>query len=128
MALRREVPCRTPDRAHVLGSAALVLLLGALTAGMVAGPRAIKCFESKGEIAIATARQYAYEAYPSWAAAHPDRACPVCLHELNEYTNNKSVRDPWGNEYQMSCDGRGIVVQSVGEDGRSGTADDISSR
>src|SRR4051794_31864156 len=70
-----------------------------------AGGRARTMFggESKWDVANATVKKYAYEAYPSWIAAHPEKACPDKLEELNAYMNNKDVRDPWGGSYKMLC-------------------------
>lgn len=74
-----------------------------------------------------------YEAYPSWSAAHPDRACPDRLAALNEYMNDNDLNDFWGRPLKMFCGtqlpagANGLGVMSFGEDGREGTADDIDS-
>ena len=47
-------------------------------------------------------KKYAYEAYPSWASSHPDKSCPEKLEQLNEYMNNKDIKDPWGFEYKTT--------------------------
>src|SRR5215468_8862693 len=74
----------------------IVLAILALVMGLVVGPRVMKMFgESKVDIARATVKKYAFEAYPSWAAAHPDKQCPDRLEDLNEYMNNKDAKDPW---------------------------------
>jgi hypothetical protein len=89
--------------------------------------------ESKVDIARATVKKYAFEAYPSWSATNPSKACPDDLLALNEYMNGKDIRDPWGNPYKMMCGqslppgAKGIAVMSAGEDGKEGTADDIKS-
>lgn len=80
-------------------------------------------FSTKGDIAAATVKKYAYEAYPSWRQRHD--GCPSHLIVLNEYMNNKDVRDPWGHDYEMFCGCAGIVVRSFGEDGRRDTGDDV---
>jgi hypothetical protein len=78
-------------------------------------------------------QKYAFEAYPSWSAAHPDKACPKELAELNEYMNNKDIKDPWGHDYKMFCGAnvpagaKGLAVISFGPDGKEGTADDLAS-
>jgi general secretion pathway protein G len=112
----------------------IVLAILALVMGLVVGPRVMKMFgESKVDIAKATVKKYAFEAYPSWSAAHPDKACPEKLEDLNEYMNNKDVKDPWGGSYKMLCGSslpagaKGLAVVSPGEDGKDGTADDIKS-
>lgn len=110
---------------------AFALFVGA---AQVVGMRAIRCFgASKLDIARAVVDHYAYEAYPQWETQHPGRTCPRRLDELNEYTNNKDTKDPWGNRYRMFClpemppGLRPIVVTSDGEDGLEGTPDDIRS-
>ena len=112
----------------------IVLAILALVMGLVVGPRVMKMFgESKGDVAAATVKKYAYEAYPSWSAAHPDKGCPDKLEDLNEYMNNKDIKDPWGQNYKMMCGqnlpagAKGLAVMSNGEDGKEGTADDVKS-
>lgn len=112
----------------------IVLAIIALVMGLVVGPKVMKLFgESKVDIARATVRKYAYEAYPSWSAAHPDKACPERLEDLNEYMNNHDAKDPWGGTYKVLCGqnlpagAKGIAIVSPGEDGKDGTADDIKS-
>lgn len=89
--------------------------------------------ESKLDTASLTVKKYAYEAYPSWAIAHPDTSCPDRLEDLNEYMNTKDTKDPWGGNYRMMCGpnlpagARGLAVMSPGEDGKEGTADDVKS-
>ena len=125
---------RNGQRGMTLLEIMIVLAILALVMGLVVGPRVMKMFgESKGDIAGATVKKYAYEAYPSWASSHPDKQCPEKLEALNEYMNNKDIKDPWGNDYKMFCGAnlpagaKGIAVMSVGEDGKEGTADDVKS-
>ena len=132
--LKREVGRRDPWDMRWLGWA-VAALVSFLMVGAVVAPRVMKCYgESKRDVARATVRKYAFEAYPSWLAAHPDRECPDALAELNEYMHNRDTRDVWGNDYVMLCGrrgspvrARGFVVLSAGEDGRLGTADDVYS-
>ena len=87
--------------------------------------------ETKEQIARSTVTKYAYEAWPSWAASHPEARCPKDLADLNEWMNNKDIRDPWRRDYRWKCsfDGRTttLVVESAGPDARFGTDDDIGS-
>ena len=112
----------------------IVLAILALIMGLVVGPKVMKMFaSSKVDIARATVKKYAFEAYPSWSAAHPDKSCPDKLEDLNEYMNNKDIKDPWGNPYKMFCGAnlpagaKGLAVESSGEDGKDGTSDDVKS-
>lgn len=85
------------------------------------------------EQARVVAQKYAFEAYPSWAASHPDLACPTSLADLDEYMNGEGGKDPWGHPYEMSCGAdvpagvKGLGVRSGGPDGKLGSADDIRS-
>lgn len=77
--------------------------------------------------------KYAFEAFPEWSAAHPDKACPDKLADLSEYMNGDDMNDAWGRPLKMLCGAslppgaRGLGVMSVGEDGKEGTADDLKS-
>jgi general secretion pathway protein G len=113
----------------------IVLAILALVMGLVVGPRVMKMFgESKERIATMTAGKFANEAYPQWSTSHPDKACPDKLEDLNDYMNNKDIKDPWGNNYKMFCGQnlpagapKGLAVTSAGPDGKEGTEDDIKS-
>jgi hypothetical protein len=89
--------------------------------------------DSKGKIAKLTVMKYADEAFPQWSMAHPDKACPDKLDDLNEYMNNADIKDPWGNPYKLMCGqnlppgAKHLAVLSFGPDGHEGTADDIKS-
>jgi prepilin-type N-terminal cleavage/methylation domain-containing protein len=128
---------RSYHRAHrgmTLLEIMIVLAILALVMGLLVGPRVIGMFgKSKGDIAKATVTKFAYEAYPSWSAAHPDKPCPDKLEDLNAYMNNHDLTDPWGGQFKMLCGqdlptgAKGIALVSPGEDAKEGTADDIRS-
>ena len=125
---------RAAQRGMTLLEIMIVLAILALVMGLVVGPRVFRMFaQSRGQIAQDTVTKYAYEAYPSWQTAHPDKACPEKLEDLNEYMNNKDIKDPWGGTYKMLCGqnlppgAKGIAISSPGEDGKEGTADDVKS-
>jgi general secretion pathway protein G len=135
--IRRAVAAA--QRGMTLLEIMIVLAILALVMGLVVGPRVMKMFgESKIDIAKATVKKYAFEAYPSWAQSHPDKQCPDRLEDLNEYMNNKDINDPWGSStsphpYKMFCGpnvpagAKGFAVMSSGPDGKDGTEDDIKS-
>jgi len=125
---------RNAQRGMTLLEIMIVLAILALVMGLVVGPRVMKMFgESKENIAALAVKKYAYEAFPSWSQSHPDKGCPEKLEDLNEYTNAKDTKDPWGGQYKMYCGSslpagaKGLAVSSPGEDGKEGTADDIKS-
>ena len=74
---------------------------------------------------------YAYEAWPAWVAANPDRACPQRLLELNHFLPSLHAVDPWGTPYQFLCGAQhgvtGLHVRSAGPDAAFDTADDLAS-
>jgi hypothetical protein len=112
----------------------LVATVVAATLGFLVAPRLMECFcGSRAEVAQATAKKYAGEAYAQWSQS-TGLACPAHLAQLTTYMNNKDTKDPWGTEYVMGCGARvgpdhgpGIVVVSAGPDLRFGTGDDIGS-
>lgn len=128
---------RAAQRGMTLLEIMIVLAILALVMGLVVGPRVMKMFgESKGEITKAKVKKFAFEAYPSWGAAHQDKQCPDKLSDLNEYANDQSkeaVNDAWGRPLKMTCGPsnppgvKGIGVVSFGEDGQENTDDDIKS-
>jgi general secretion pathway protein G len=125
---------RSAQRGMTLLEIMIVLAILALVMGLVVGPAVMKRFgESKEKIAKATVQKYAYDAYPQWSSAHPDKQCPEKLEDLNEYMNNKDIKDPWGGTYKMLCGqnlpagAKGLAVVSPGEDGKEGTSDDVKS-
>jgi general secretion pathway protein G len=131
--LRRSL-FRRAHRGMTLLEIMIVLAILALVMGLVVGPKVMKMFfKSKFDVAHATVEKYAYEAYPSWAQAHPDKQCPSSLADLNEFMNNNSINDPWGHPFKMLCGAnlppgaKGIAVYSDGEDGKEGTCDDVQS-
>jgi hypothetical protein len=120
-------PLRTAINALLIVSAlgAALVALGAALAGP--GYRV-----SPADVANATVKKYAFEAYTQWSI-RTGRACPDNLWTLNQYMNNRTIDDPWGTEYAMHCGnvpprgGPGVVIVSAGADERFGTDDDIRS-
>lgn len=126
MKLRREVPCRRPDRRYTIGATLVATIITATIAAMITLPRVFVPFgESKADIGRLTIKKYAYEAFPSWVAANPNATCPPSLRDLNAYMHTRDIIDPWGTPYRMYCGDHGIVVHSFGEDGIYGTTDDL---
>jgi Type II secretion system (T2SS), protein G len=120
-------------RGHALGLGATIVFAGAVglhALSTLTSRSMCMCGETKERIARSTVVKYVCEALPSWQLAHPDATCPVDLTELNEWMNNKDIRDPWGRDYRWDCrsqDGVAMLVTSAGPDEHFGTADDIGS-
>jgi hypothetical protein len=112
---------------HTVIALGLTIFVG----GFLIGPMMMKHHGSKEDVARATVKKYAYEASLQWTRQH-GAPCPPNLRALNDYMNNKDIRDPWDRDYKMRCDAlpagaRGIAVWSRGPDGVNGTADDVRS-
>jgi prepilin-type N-terminal cleavage/methylation domain-containing protein len=131
--------CRTWGRAQrgmTLLEIMIVLAILALVMGLLVGPKVMKMFAgSKVDITKLKLKKYAYEAYPAWAAAHPDKQCPANISDLNEFMNDeKNSNDAWEHPIKMMCGPNmpagargGLAVMSAGEDGKEGTEDDLKS-
>ncbi|HEY0480929.1 MAG TPA: prepilin-type N-terminal cleavage/methylation domain-containing protein [Kofleriaceae bacterium] len=113
----------------------IVLAILALVMGLLVGPKVMKMFAgSKVDITKIKLKKYAFEAYPSWSASHPDKACPEKLADLNEYMNDeRDSNDAWQRPIKLMCGpslpagAKGVAVMSAGEDGKEGTEDDLKS-
>jgi hypothetical protein len=124
MHLVREVPRRA--RPISLGRITLGLAAGAFATGLFVGPEILRSFgESKVDIARRTVRAYAEEAYAIWRLQNPSIVCPPDVKTLAVLVGHADDRDPYGEAYQMHCGEHGVYIQSIGEDARRGTADDI---
>lgn len=131
-SLSRRRRRRNSQRGMTLLEIMIVLAIIALVMGFLVGPAVFNAFtDSKKDVAAATAKKYAFEAYPQWSI-RTGRACPDNLWTLIQYMNSRTIEDPWGTEYAMHChrlpSGRpGILIVSAGEDERFGTDDDVRS-
>jgi hypothetical protein len=78
-------------------------------------------------VARTLVRELAFNAWPAWVAANPDRPCPDRLDDLGPYIGLTTVRDPWSSAFMFHCDGVHFVVASAGPDGVLSNDDDIRS-
>jgi prepilin-type N-terminal cleavage/methylation domain-containing protein len=137
MQTLRNRLARSFARAHrgmTLLEIMIVLAILALVMGLLVGPKVMKLFgESRVDTTKIKLKKYAFEAYPSWSAAHPDKACPDKLADLNEYMNNEDSNDSWGKSIKMLCGANlpagahDIALISAGADNKEGTEDDLKS-
>src|ERR1041384_4171233 len=82
----------------------IVLAILALVMGLLVGPKVMKMFgEAKADTTKIKIKKYAYEAYPSWSAGHPEKGAPEKLAALNEYMNNEDSNAAWGKPLKMMC-------------------------
>ena len=112
----------------------IVLAILALVMALLVGPKVFNALRgSRVSTTKMKLQQYANEAFPQWSMAHPDKACPAELSELNSEMNSKDANDSWGRPIKMFCGTnllagvKGLAVMSLGEDGKEGTADDLKS-
>ena len=70
---------------------------------------------------------YVTEAFPQWAAANHETACPRDLLELNRHRVFLHAVDPWGSPYQFFCTNGVLSTRAAGPDGRYDTTDDLAS-
>ena len=112
----------------------IVLAILALVMALLVGPKVLRMLgDAKVKTTKIKLKKYAFEAYPSWSAAHPDKNCPDKLADLNEYMNSTDANDSWGRPLKMMCGAslpagaKGLAVLSIGEDGKEGTEDDLKS-
>ena len=137
MASLRTRLARRLGRAHrgmTLLEIMIVLAILALVMGLLVGPKVMKMFaESKVDTTKIKVKKYAFEAFPSWSASHPDKACPEKIGDLNEYMNGDDSNDAWGKPIKLLCGAnlppgaKGIAVMSSGPDQKEGSEDDIKS-
>jgi general secretion pathway protein G len=75
----------------------------------------------------ATDAQAVRSAVELYLATDPTADCPTMGDLTEERILNASARteDPWGNAFNIECDGDDITVTSSGADGNAGTEDDI---
>jgi prepilin-type N-terminal cleavage/methylation domain-containing protein len=112
----------------------IVLAILALVMTLLVGPKVLNALrDSRAKTTKIKLTQYVNEAFPQWAASHPDKGCPDKLTDLNEYMNSSDINDAWGRPIKMMCGAtlpagvKGLAAQSMGEDGKDGSEDDIKS-
>lgn len=115
----------------------IALLVGAGVTGLVNVLGLGKETKAKADISTISSALRAYEAQNLYlpttqqsikALVHKPSSRPVPK-SWKPYMKEKLLLDPWGNQYQYQRPGKkdngGFDLYSVGEDGVSGTSDDI---
>lgn len=102
----------------------IIMALIATAVGVAVLPRLQKARVETARTDIQNIRS----ALTLWEADNPGGQCPSVadLTENGYIDRQKSVTDPWDNEYHIECTGSDFVVTSAGEDGQMGTEDDVS--
>jgi hypothetical protein len=106
----------------------VIVMLGTMLLACKAPAR-----DNAPDIARATVKKYAFEAFPMWTAFHPGVMCPATLADLAPHAESASPTDPWGNGYVVLCGdalpvgAKHLAVLSLGPDGKRDTADDVKS-
>ena len=115
----------------VPGTTLVEILVVVAIIGLVMGAVAIGVIPlfAKGQAGIAWNDTKTYEGmYTAWQIGHTD--CPTSVDELAKSAGKKgqSTKDPWGNDYAISCPSQhdlDIDICSNGPDKQQGTDDDV---
>jgi general secretion pathway protein G len=115
----------------------IVLAILAIVMGLLVGPKVLELFsDAKVKTTRMQLKMYAFQAFPSWSASHPEKDCPDSLAGLDPYMNNDNkdgAKDAWGTPLTMLCGtsapaaSHGFAVSSAGKDKTPGTPDDLHS-
>jgi prepilin-type N-terminal cleavage/methylation domain-containing protein len=137
MQTTRNSLARLYSRAHrgmTLLEIMIVLAILAIVMGIIVGPSVIARFrDARTHTTRLKLNKYAFEAYPAWSAAHPEKDCPDRLADLSPFMNSDDTNDAWGTSITMLCGvnlppgAHGFAVVSAGEDHKPGTDDDLHS-
>jgi general secretion pathway protein G len=127
-AARRRARRRRRREGMTLIEIMIVVIIMALIAtavGVAVLPQFGKAKEKKAETDVGTIKQAALSYLLSGG-----EGCPTVddLIDARELDADTEPTDPWGNEYDIVCDGDSVVVTSSGEDGELDSEDDISTR
>jgi general secretion pathway protein G len=125
---RRTLKARARAAARGLTLVELVIvitIIGVLTAAISIGVLNAQKNANKG--AAKTACSTVRQATMQWKAINPSGDCPTVaqLKQEKDLDTSFSLKDPWGNLYQLSCEADEITCTSAGPDKKEGTDDDI---
>jgi general secretion pathway protein G len=123
---RRRARARRRREGMTLVEIMIVVIIMALIAaavGFAVLPRLAEARNQQAETDALAVRS-AVELY---LANDPTADCPSMSDLVEERILSSSTRteDPWGNEFNIECDGIDISVSSNGADGQAGTEDDV---
>ena len=106
-----------------------VLIVVAIVA-MVAGGVTVFALPKYREAQVKSAETWARTiraAIQNWQAASNETGCPTISQLVQEkhLDPGTSTKDPWGQEFALTCTEDEIFVSSMGPDKKKGTKDDI---
>jgi general secretion pathway protein G len=103
----------------------VITIIGVLTAAISIGVLQAQKRANAG--AAKTACSTIRSATMQWKAVNPGADCPTVaqLKTERDLDTGFSLKDPWGNLYQLACDTDEITCTSAGPDKKEGTDDDI---
>lgn len=122
---------RRVSRAAQRGMTLIEIMIVVVIMGMIASAVGIAVFNQLKEARIKTAEQECRtiaNAVELWQTDHS--GCPTMaqLKSDGKINRNARDRDPWDNDYVISCDNGEVTVHSKGPDGTDGNDDDVPRR
>ncbi|MBL8602575.1 MAG: type II secretion system protein GspG [Myxococcales bacterium] len=118
-------------RAAQRGMTLVEIMIVVVIMGLITSAVGIAVFDRLKEAKVKTCEQEIRSienAVELWQSEH--RGCPSMaqLREDRALDRRARDRDPWDNEYLISCEGGEARVHSKGPDGAEGTDDDVPRR
>jgi len=128
-AARRSV--RRALRAAQRGMTLTEIMIVVVIMGLIASAVGIAVFDRLKEARVKTCEQDVRQienAAELWQTEH--RGCPTMaqLREDRALDRRARERDPWDNDYILTCEGGEVRVHSKGPDGQDGSDDDVPRR
>lgn len=130
----RDLARKTPRRRrHALRGMTLVeIMIVVVIMGLIASAVGIAVFDQAKKARVDTASQECRtmeHAIELWRQDHPG-GCPTVERLVSDGVLNRHQRtkDPWDQDYQISCEGGEASVHSKGPDMVDGNEDDVPRR
>jgi general secretion pathway protein G len=120
---------RRARRAAQRGMTLIEIMIVVVIMGLIASAVGIGVFNQAKKARVETSTTEARNiehAVQLWQQDHPN-GCPTVVQLQNDRVLDSHARskDPWDNDYMISCEGGDVTVRSKGPDGQEGTDDDI---
>lgn len=120
---------RRSRRAAQRGMTLIEIMIVVVIMGLIASAVGIGVFNQAKRAREQTAQQEVRaieHAVQLWQQDHPT-GCPTVaqLQADRVLDNHTRSKDPWDNDYLVSCENNDVTVRSKGPDGQEGTDDDI---